>query len=135
MIPNNIFSANQGVDLNKCIGIDGVNGARLFQTTPNSRIPVFDAEEDYVYIISTDAANNKTDILRFHLEPAPISTNLPANLNPDILTKEDLQQFKEEILNDVRNVIQQSIQPADSTANKTQQYKANDANGKDQRKS
>lgn len=137
MIP--LYPMNQGTDLNRCRGVDGVNGVRLFQTTPNSRIPVFDEDEDYLYVVSTDSMNNKSQILRFKLEfdPIPSSNNLSSPA-VDTITKSDLDKFREEIIADVRNVIQSTSFTNDATTRnggKNQADKVYDANGKEQRKS
>lgn len=128
MIPNtgyNLFQTNQTNDLNRCSGIDGVNGVKMVNTLPNSRTPFFDKDEDVVYIVTTDSDNRKTGILKAKLEAFEIVPLEAAFQQPtDILTKNDLETFRKELLEDVRNIVQST------NTNDNRSGKSNNSNGK-----
>lgn len=85
---------------------NGMSGARLLKTTPNSRVAVFDADDDVFYVIQTDISNNKTiDRFRFYPEPEPKPEDIFAS-------KEEIQELKGEI-----NDVQQSIRELTEAVN------------------
>lgn len=92
-LPGSIY----GQDL---IKTKGYNGALLHLTQPNSRIPVFDEDDDVFYIIETDANNNKTSVNRYRFYPEPIE-----DVNDKkYASKEDFNLLKEMLEN-----VQQSV--------------------------
>lgn len=90
-----------GTDLLEHFKVRGIDGAKNFQTQPNTRIPLFDQDEDYIYIVSTDANGYKNDIVRckFTIDPIPKPEEIFAS-------KEDLNTLKGDIA-DVKQLIQQ----------------------------
>lgn len=86
-----------GTDLTK---VKGIESARMFPTRPNSRMPVFEEDDDVFYIISTDSANYKT-IRRFRFIEEPIEV---AN-ESKFVTKEEFNTLKE-MITDVQHSIQ-----------------------------
>lgn len=52
------------------VKVTGMEGARAYQMPPNSVAPLFDANEDILYVKSTDGAGFPT-IRRFSFTPMP----------------------------------------------------------------
>ena len=76
--------------------VNGIDSARAFPMKPNSTIALFDANEDVMYIKSTDANNFATiRRFRFYEEPEEIQKK-----ESDLyVSKEEFDKFKEEVLN------------------------------------
>lgn len=97
-VPNysQTFSPNFGQTANptQLIRVNGIDSAKAYPTAPNSTVPLFDANEDIMYIKSTDASNFPTiRIFRFIEEQ---ETQTPAQ---QYVTIEEFNKLKEEILN------------------------------------
>ena len=91
-----LFSSN-----NQLLKVNGIEGARAYPTYPNSVIALFDANEDYMYIKTTDSGNYPTiDTYKF----TKILPETPQELTNNFVTKEEFQKFKEEILNAQQSV-------------------------------
>lgn len=80
--------------------VNGIDSARAFPMKPNSTIALFDANEDIMYIKSTDS-NNFATIRRFRFIEEP---ETPVQQNTDYVTKEEFNRFREEILNDQQSI-------------------------------
>lgn len=90
------FSPNfsQTANPTQLIRVNGIDSAKAYPTAPNSTVPLFDANEDIMYIKSTDASNFPTiRIFRFLEEQ---ETQIPVQ---QYVTLEEFNKFKEEILN------------------------------------
>lgn len=85
---------NQTANHTQLIRVNGLDSAKAYPTSPNSTVALFDANEDIMYIKSTDASNFPTiRIFRFIEEQdTPISVQ-------QYVTIEEFNHFKEEILN------------------------------------
>lgn len=97
-VPNysQTFSPNftQTANTTQLIRVNGIDSAKAYPTAPNSTVPLFDANEDIMYIKSTDASNFPTiRIFRFVEEQ---ETQIPVQ---QYVTIEEFNKFKEEILN------------------------------------
>ena len=92
-----------GAQLNKAKGIDQ---AKLFPCGSSSTIPIFDEDQDVFYIKTTDALGNVTSIREFEYKEKVI---LPP-LDNRYVTVDQLNQFKNDIIGEIRNVkrVQQS---------------------------
>ena len=79
--------------------VNGIDSARAFPMKPNSTIALFDANEDIMYIKSTDA-NNFATIRRFRFieEPEVVPKNT------EYVTIDEFNKFKEEILNGKQSI-------------------------------
>lgn len=85
---------NQTANPAQLIRVNGLDSAKAYPTAPNSTVPLFDANEDIMYIKSTDASNFPTiRIFRFTEEQ---ETPIPVQ---QYVTLEEFNEFKEEILN------------------------------------
>lgn len=110
-----------GTDFLEQYKVRGIEGAKNFQTQPSTRIPLFDQDEDYMYIVSTDANGYKTDITRFKfkIEPVPKPEEIFAS-------KEDLNNLKGDIA-DVKQLIQQFIASTNTGSTEPKQYSKSNA--------
>ena len=82
--------------------VNGIDGAKAFLTRPNSQVALFDANDDIMYIKTTDAANYPV-IRKFKF--VEVKEEDTQNLN--YVTTDDLAKFKEEVLGDVKQFVQQ----------------------------
>ena len=90
---------------------NGWQGAEKYPTPRDTVVPIFDSDESYLYIKTTDA-NGGSSLRRFKLEEDPIPV-----FDPDkYVTKEDFNALKEEITNGF-NSIQQSLAGANTKQN------------------
>ncbi len=100
--------------------VNGIESARQYVMPPNSRVALFDINDDVFYVRETDASGFPT-IRKFRFVEES-ETALPADTN-QYVTYEEFNKFKEEILNG-----QQSIFNAEAAANaKSAKSKRNDA--------
>lgn len=95
------------------IRVNGIDSAKAYQTQPNSTVALFDANEDVMYIKSTDASNFPT-IRRFRFIEEPEVVSKPVE---QYVTISEFEKFKEELLNG-----KQSIQYTSQNSN--EQYSA-----------
>ncbi len=78
------------------IKVNGIEGARMYPIAPNSRIALFDANEDVFYIKSADAGGYATiESYEFHRKE-PVAPAVESN---KYVTVEDFEKFKEELTN------------------------------------
>lgn len=96
---NNLFQLN-GVDL--VVPVKGIEGAKSYPMGPNCRVPLFDSEEDVLYIKSTDPNCFPSIKVYDFSERVVIDENSPAAISlNDIraLIREELGNVKEDIIN------------------------------------
>ena len=55
-----MYSGNHGPQVNGLIGVRGKEGAMAYPLPPNSAVPLFDEDEDVLYIKRTDGAGFAT---------------------------------------------------------------------------
>lgn len=77
----------------------GYEAVEKYPMPRDCHAPIFDEDEDYLYIKRTDA-NGGASIQRYHLEEDPIPKFDPKKY----VTVEDFNNFKEEILNGFNNL-------------------------------
>ena len=65
----------QGMQL---IRVTGMDGAKAYQMPPNSVVPLFDADNDIMYIKSTDGAGFRPSVL-LHFSRSKTSQNRCSN--------------------------------------------------------
>jgi len=111
------------------IRVNGIEGARAYPIRPNCRIPLFDANEDIMYIKSADAGGYATidayDFFRKKLEKINIENSESDkkyitledfnNLKDIIVTKNDFENFKEELLNGKFSIQQSNAAESDKS--------------------
>jgi len=104
------------------IKVNGLESARQYPMQPNSRVALFDANDDIMYIKQTDASNFPTITrFRFILEEEPI------NSKTQYVTVEEFNSLKEELSN-VKQFIRESKTAGYSSTKRDGQSKKHDAN-------
>ena len=73
--------------------VNGIESARMFPTSPNSTVALFDENEDIFYVKSTDASNFPT-IKAYAFKEVDTQ-----NHGTQYVTLEEFNKFKEELLN------------------------------------
>ena len=101
----NLYGYNIGIGSNDLPKVKGIESARQFPTQPNSRVAIFDEDDDVFYVIATDASNFKS-IRRFRFNEEPIEVAY----DNKYVTKEEFNSLKEAIDN-VQQLIQQQYTP------------------------
>ena len=97
MVPNppQINPIGSSRDIEK---VNGIESAKQYQMPPNSRVALFDANDDIFYIKQTDASGFPL-IRKFRfVEEVEEPLKLPIEENK-YLTVEEFNKFKEELLN------------------------------------
>lgn len=82
--------------VNGLVSVTGIEGAKAYQMPPNSSMPLFDGNEDLLYVKTTDAAGYPT-IKAFRFEPveqAAATTTPPADYVPRAEFDELVEQVK-----------------------------------------
>lgn len=102
------FSQSQGNDL---IKVNGLEGAKAYQMHPNSRVALFDGNEDLMYIKTTDGAGFP-DIQTYEYKKIQSTSSA----TPDYVSLKELEEFKKEIKEEVINDVKQLIQQNDAQA-------------------
>lgn len=102
------------------ISVNGIDSARAYPVMPNSRIALFDNNEDVVYIKSTDD-QGFSNIRAFRLNEFSPDVQTAQQSN-SFVTREEFNQLKQEIMNGKQLVqqpattIEQSVQqPSDQS--------------------
>jgi hypothetical protein len=101
--------------------VNGYESAMRYPMQPNSRIALFDANDDIMYIKQTDASGYPV-ITRYRF------TRVEENPQNDVqyVTLDEFNKFKEELLNGQQPV--RKSESTKSTAKRNGESKANDAN-------
>ena len=95
-----------GINVTDLISINGRAGADAFRLdAPNSRVALFDANEDIFYIKATDGAGYPTvKAFRFNEITDTATSTVPG----DFISREEFDKFKTDLEEAMRNV-QQSV--------------------------
>ena len=88
----------------RLLGVKGADAAEKYPMPRDCHAPLFDEDEDYLYIKKTDV-NGGVTIDRYRLELDPIPKFDPKKY----VTMDDFNSFKEEVLNGI-NGLQRSIE-------------------------
>ena len=95
----------------RLLSVKGYDGAEKYPMPRDCQAAIFDTEEDYLYIKSTDT-NGGVTIKRYHLEEEPIP-----KFEPDqYVTINDFKKFKEEVLNGIRDIQESLTAPSTKSA-------------------
>lgn len=90
----------------RLLKVKGAEAAEKYPMPRDCEAPLFDEDEDYLYLKKTDT-NGGVILLRYKLEEDPIPHFDPAKY----VTVDDFSKFKEEILNGFNN-LQQTLTSA-----------------------
>ena len=78
--------------INGLVSVTGIEGARAYQMPPNSSMPLFDKDNDVLYVKTTDAAGYPT-LKRFRFEPMEDDSTQ----KPEYVTKEDFDALAKKV--------------------------------------
>lgn len=104
----NQFSQFQQTQLpvQNLIRVNGIDGAKAYQMSPNSTVALFDSNEDIMYVKSTDGAGFP-QIRKFRfVEMQESQTQQPENV--DFVSREEFENFKKEIMNNGKQSVRKS---------------------------
>ena len=88
------------------IRVNGIDGAKAYQMTPNSTVALFDSNEDIMYVKSTDGAGFP-QIRKFKfVEMQESQTQQP--VNNDFISREEFENFKKEIMSNGKQSVRKS---------------------------
>ena len=87
------------------IRVNGIEGAKAYQMSANSIVSLFDANEDIMYIKSTDGAGFPS-IRTFSFTEVK-EENKPAQ-QVDYISREEFEEFKKELMNNGKQSISRS---------------------------
>ena len=76
--------------VNGLVSVTGMEGAKAYALPPNSSMPLFDADEDILYVKTTDAGGYPT-IKAFRFEPIEQPKHAP---NMQYVTFEQFEELK-----------------------------------------
>lgn len=116
---------------------NGSEGARAYPTQPNTRDVVWDNDENYFYIRSTNSANHITSLNRYSYNEAPEPT-----MEDLFATKDDFNSLKGELTNvkqSLQDILSAITDPTTSITNgsakSTGQYNTNNKTTRSKSKS
>lgn len=87
------------------IRVNGIEGAKAYQMSANSIVSLFDANDDIMYIKSTDGAGFPS-IRTFSFTEVK-EENKPAQ-QVDYISREEFEEFKKELMNNGKQSISRS---------------------------
>ena len=88
------------------IRVNGIDGAKAYQMTPNSTVALFDSNEDIMYVKSTDGAGFP-QIRKFKFVEIQESQTQQAE-NTNFVSREEFENFKKEIMSNVKQSVRKS---------------------------
>lgn len=94
------------------IRVNGVDGAKAYQMPANSTVALFDANEDVMYIKTTDGAGFPS-IRLFRFEELKQET--AQEVKQDYISRQEFEDFKKELMENAK----QSIQRKSAANNKS----------------
>lgn len=94
----NLYQPTMTQPINGLVSVTGVEGAKAYQLPPNSSMPLFDKDDDIMYVKTTDAAGYPT-LKTFRFEPvdqptAPSADYVPRSEFDALAAKVDALQPK-----------------------------------------
>lgn len=103
---NDYFGRNRQVEqsMNNLIRVTGIDGAKAYQMPANSSVALFDNNNDYMYVKTTDGAGFPT--IRTFTFSEVFDTNSQIS-NNDYVSKNEFETFKQEVADYVQQFIQQ----------------------------
>lgn len=87
------------------IRVNGLEGAKAYQMSANSTVALFDANNDLMYVKSTDGAGFPS-IRTFTF--SELQEEPKAEQNVDYISREEFEEFKKELMNNGKQSIQRS---------------------------
>lgn len=97
------------------IRVNGIDGAKAYQMTANSTVALFDANNDILYVKSTDGAGFPSIRTFSFVEMKPEDkTQEPKH---EYISREEFEEFKKELMNNGKQSIQRSKSFNDKSSN------------------
>ena len=87
------------------IRVNGLEGAKAYQMSANSTVALFDANNDLMYVKSTDGAGFPS-IRTFTF--SELQEEPKTEQNVDYISREEFEEFKKELMNNGKQSIQRS---------------------------
>lgn len=87
------------------IRVNGIDGAKTYQMTPNSTVALFDSNEDIMYIKTTDGAGFPSIRTFAFTEVKEQNKPIP---QVDYISREEFEEFKKELMNNGKQSISRS---------------------------
>lgn len=87
------------------IRVNGIDGAKAYQMSPNSTVSLFDANEDIMYIKSTDGAGFPS-IRTFSF--TEVKQEMKQEVKQDYISRQEFEDFKKELMNNGKQSISRS---------------------------
>ncbi len=100
------------------IRVNGIEGARAYNMPANSTVALFDGNEDIMYIKSTDGAGFASTRKFAFTEIVENSQNMN-NKSTEYVSKEEFEKFKEEVMNNGKQLIQEQQSTNNANARKS----------------
>lgn len=88
------YQPPQQVQVNTLIKVNGLNGAKAYQMPANQAVALFDQNDDYFYVKSTDGAGFPT-IKTFKFEEV---TDAHFTQNCDYVTREEMEEYVKQLI-------------------------------------
>lgn len=88
------------------IRVNGIDGAKAYQMSPNSTVALFDSNDDIMYVKSTDGAGFP-QIRRFRFTEVQES-QAQQQPNVDFVSREEFEKFKKEIMSNGKQSVRKS---------------------------
>lgn len=95
------FQNSYQIQPNQLIRVNGMDGAKAYQMSPNSTVALFDANEDIMYIKSSDGAGFPTIRTFSFKEILPEASSAA----PNYISREEFENFKAEVLNYAQQLV------------------------------
>lgn len=86
-----MYQPTQTQPVNGLVSVTGIEGAKAYQLPPNSAMPLFDSNDDVLYLKTTDGAGFPT-VKAFSF--SPIEQPQP---QADYATRDELAKFEEKL--------------------------------------
>lgn len=96
------------------IRVNGIDGAKTYQMTPNSTVALFDSNEDIMYIKTTDGAGFPS-IRTFSF--VEITQSEKSSVSQDYISRQEFEDFKKELMNNGKQSIQRTKSINDKSSN------------------
>lgn len=116
------------VQSNNLIRVNGIDGAKAYQIAPNSTVALFDANEDIMYIKSSDGAGFPT--IRIFAFKEMIPETPQATSTGDYISRKEFEDFKTEVLNYGQQLIQQRQKGQQQSEQSRRSTEQSNRNGK-----
>ena len=87
------------------VRVNGVDGAKAYQMPANSTVALFDANEDIMYIKTTDGAGFPS-LRTFNF--VEITQNEKSTGSQDYISRQEFEEFKKELMNNGKQSISRS---------------------------